>query len=66
MKIAIYARYSTDGQREASIEDQFRNCRKFAEREGWDLNGNVMYYQDKAMSGATNDRPAYQKMLKIQ
>ncbi len=35
MKTALYARYSTDKQRETSIEDQFRNCGSFAEREGW-------------------------------
>jgi DNA invertase Pin-like site-specific DNA recombinase len=28
MKAALYARFSTDLQRAASIEDQFRNCRK--------------------------------------
>ena len=34
-KVAIYARYSSDNQREASIEDQIRLCREYAEREGW-------------------------------
>ena len=27
MKVAIYARYSSDNQRDASIEDQLRQCR---------------------------------------
>jgi site-specific DNA recombinase len=34
MRAAIYARYSSDMQRTASIEDQARNCRKRAEAEG--------------------------------
>ena len=35
MRVAVYARYSTDAQREASIEDQVRLCRELAERQGW-------------------------------
>ncbi len=33
MKAAVYCRYSTDKQRETSIEDQHRNCERFAQRE---------------------------------
>jgi hypothetical protein len=32
VKVAIYARYSSDNQRDASIADQLRVCRAFAER----------------------------------
>ena len=60
MRAALYARYSTDKQREASIEDQARNCRRIAEREGWQL-GKI--YQDQAMSGSRVDRTSYQAML---
>ena len=35
MKVAIYARYSSNSQREASIEDQIRECKKRIEAEGW-------------------------------
>ena len=35
MKVAIYARYSSENQRDASIADQFRICREFAQRQGW-------------------------------
>ncbi len=35
MKVALYARYSSDNQREASIEDQLRLCRAYAETQGW-------------------------------
>jgi resolvase-like protein len=47
-KVAIYARYSSDNQREASIEDQFRVCREYAKRQGWQL---VESYSDEAISG---------------
>jgi site-specific DNA recombinase len=35
MKVAMYARYSSDNQRDASIADQLRICREFAARQGW-------------------------------
>ena len=60
MRAAIYARYSSDNQREASIEDQIRVCRDRIEREGWTL---VEVHSDAAISGATTLRPGYQKML---
>ena len=50
MKVAIYARYSSENQREASIEDQFRICREFARKQGWIIAGE---YSDHAISGAT-------------
>jgi len=34
-RVAIYARYSSDNQRDASIEDQIAVCRRYAERQGW-------------------------------
>jgi DNA invertase Pin-like site-specific DNA recombinase len=60
MKVAIYARYSTAGQREASIEDQIRECRKLAERHGFQV---VAEFSDKAISGGTTQRPGYRSML---
>ena len=35
MRAAVYARYSSDLQRDASIEDQVRICRARIEAEGW-------------------------------
>ena len=60
MRAAIYARYSSDLQSEASIEDQVRQCGARIEQEGWTL---VELYTDAAISGATILRPGYQKML---
>jgi site-specific DNA recombinase len=60
MKVAIYARYSSDNQRNASIEDQFRVCREYAKRQGWKV---VKEYSDAAISGATLLRPGFQAMM---
>ncbi len=35
MRCAIYARYSSDNQRDDSIEDQVRLCRVHIEQAGW-------------------------------
>ena len=60
MRIAIYARYSSDQQRATSIDDQIRLCKERIAREDWRL---VQVYRDSAMSGATALRPGYQAML---
>lgn len=37
LRAVIYARYSSDQQRSASISDQIEVCRQYAERQGWVL-----------------------------
>jgi DNA invertase Pin-like site-specific DNA recombinase len=59
-RAVIYARYSSEHQREASIEDQVRICTARIEAEGWTL---VATYADYAQSGASHLRPGYQKLL---
>ncbi|MIL09527.1 recombinase family protein, partial [Salmonella enterica subsp. enterica] len=49
-RAALYARYSSDSQREASIEDQFRLCRERAASERWEVVGS---YEDAAISGSS-------------
>ena len=58
--IAIYARYSSELQSTASVEDQFRLCTEYAEREGWRL---YKRYADEAISGASLMRPGIQALL---
>jgi site-specific DNA recombinase len=59
VRAAIYARYSSDNQREASIEDQIRVCRRHADLQGWEI---VKVYPDRALSGASRFRPAFEQM----
>ena len=60
MKAALYARYSSDSQRDASIEDQLRLCRSYAERQGWRI---VDSYSDRAISGSSLLRPGVQDLI---
>ena len=61
-RVALYARYSSDNQREASIEDQLRLCREHVARERWQI---VESYQDAAVSGAsTVQRRGIQQLLR--
>ncbi len=59
MRAAIYARYSSENQRETSIEDQVRQCRDWIEKQGHSV---INVYSDHAISGASILRPGYQKM----
>ncbi|WEQ55027.1 recombinase family protein [Komagataeibacter nataicola] len=60
MKVALYARYSSDNQRDASIEDQLRLCRDYAARHEWNV---VDSYTDRAVSGASLMRPGIQELM---
>lgn len=56
----IYARYSSHSQTEQSIEGQLRVCHEYAQREGFTIVGE---YIDRAISGKTDDRPDFQRMI---
>jgi site-specific DNA recombinase len=61
MQTAVaYARYSSDNQREESIEAQVRAIKYFASNYGYDV---IKIYSDKAMTGRTSDRPQFLKMI---
>ena len=61
LRCALHARYSSDQQRAASIEDQFRICREHVGREGWKIAG---AYKDSAISGdSVILRPDIQALL---
>ncbi len=60
MRTVIYARYSSDNQRDASIEDQVRQCRQYIDRQGWTY---LHAFTDRAISGARLLRAGYQKLL---
>src|SRR5918994_1344473 len=59
VRAAIYARYSSENQREASIEDEVQVCRRYTEVQGWQI---VKVYPDYALSGASRFRPAFEQM----
>lgn len=60
-KAAIYARFSSDNQRDESIDAQVRAIEAYAERNGYEI---VKEYKDKAKSATTDRRPGFQKMIK--
>ena len=61
MRVALYARYSSDNQRDALITDQLRMCRLRAEKEGWTV---VEEYTDHSISGASMiQRPGIQALV---
>ena len=61
MTAVIYARYSSDNQREESIEGQIRECNAYAEKNGITV---VKHYIDRAISAKTDNRPQFQQMIK--
>ena len=62
LRTAVYARYSSDRQSPASIQDQLRKCREFAEERQWDFQ-DLHVYTDEALSGAGADRPGLVRLL---
>lgn len=56
----IYARYSSHNQRDVSIEQQIEACRKYAASLGLKI---TVTYEDRAISGRTDNRPAFQRMM---
>jgi DNA invertase Pin-like site-specific DNA recombinase len=64
LPIAIYARYSTSNQREASIEDQVRRCREYVVRGGGNVRDEHLFL-DMAISGASLVRPGFEAMMDL-
>ena len=61
MKAVIYARYSSDNQREESIEGQLRECTAYCKKNNITI---VRSYIDRALSAKTDNRPDFQRMIK--
>ena len=58
----LYARYSSDLQRQTSIADQVRKCEEFGRAQGW-FPAKGCIYKDEAISGVSTERPGLQRML---
>ena len=61
MKAVIYARYSSDNQREESIEGQLRECTAYCQKNDITI---LRTYIDRAMSAKTDHRPDFQRMIR--
>ncbi|OSP52462.1 recombinase family protein [Pseudoruegeria sp. SK021] len=61
LRAAIYARFSSDLQSDASIDDQIRLCTEYAARQGFEV---VATYSDRGISGASLMRSGIQNLLR--
>ncbi len=61
MRAAVYARFSSENQREQSIEDQIRVCKEFAKRDGISVLETHIYF-DEAQSGSIRERPGLEAL----
>jgi hypothetical protein len=59
-RAAVYVRFSSANQREASIDDQIEVCRRYISQHGWP---EVAVYEDRAISGASRFRHGFQQLL---
>lgn len=57
----IYARFSSHGQTEQSIEGQLRECYEYAKRNNLII---LHEYIDRAMTGTNDNRQDFQRMIK--
>ena len=61
LRVACYARYSSNMQRGKSISAQLREMKKHCAENGWKI---VAKYIDEAYSATTDKRPQFQEMIK--
>jgi site-specific DNA recombinase len=62
LTIAIYARFSSDSQSEASIEDQVRRCGEYVQSRGGTVRPELVF-ADGAVSGASTERPQFVRLV---
>lgn len=60
LRAVAYARFSSDLQREESIEAQLRAIRNYCDEHGYVL---LATYADRGISGTTDNRPEFQRMV---
>lgn len=63
MNVAIYARYSSDLQRPASIEDQVRRCTEYVAERGGQIEPSLVF-SDAAKSGASLNREGFERLMR--
>ncbi len=62
--IAVYARFSSDNQKDTSIDDQIRLCTEYIAKGGGEVNPSFVL-ADHAISGAVRDRPAFERLRQL-
>ena len=60
-KAVLYCRFSSENQREESIEGQRRECLEYAKKNGIEV---IAEYVDRAKSATTDNRPDFQRMMR--
>ena len=60
MKAAIYARYSSDNQRDESIDAQLRAIKEYCKNQSIEV---VKIYTDEALSATSDKRPSFLRMV---
>ena len=60
LRVAQYARFSSDNQRSESIDAQIRAMNQFCKQNHWQV---VATYTDEARSATTDNRPQFQQMI---
>ena len=58
--VVIYARFSSHSQTEQSIEGQLKECYEFAKRNDYNV---IAEYIDRALTGTTDKRPEFLRMI---
>ena len=61
MNVVAYARYSSDNQRDASIDAQLRFIEEYANRKGMTI---TEVYTDRALTATSDKRPAFLRMIR--
>ncbi|MBQ9000281.1 MAG: recombinase family protein [Eggerthellaceae bacterium] len=60
VRVAVYARFSCDKQRDESIEDQVREAKRYCAERNYEI---MKVYPDFAISGRSDDRPQFLQMI---
>ena len=59
-RVAVYARFSCDNQRDETIEDQLADAERYCAERGYEI---VAVYPDYALTGRSDDRPQFLRMI---
>ena len=63
MRAACYARYSSDLQREISIDDQLAAARGYAREKGWTVLAHHIYTDSAISAASIQGRAGVQRLL---